>query len=100
MPFYISPPPRNPLTAILGGIAGVVMMIGAFMLGFVAIVVALGVGLLVWIGIYIRIWWAKRQLTRQGIDPASARPFVDRSRHRQGDSLEAKYKVISKKQDH
>ena len=75
------------------------MMIGAFMLGFVAIVVALGVGLLVWIGIYIRIWWAKRQLTRHGIDPASAGPFVDRSQHRRGNSLEAEYEVISKKQD-
>ncbi len=99
MPFYISPPPRNPISAILTGIVGVVMMVGAFMLGFVAIVIALAFGLVIWIGIYIRIWWAKRQMARQGIDPASTSPFSSPNRPAPNDSLEAEYEVISKNQD-
>jgi hypothetical protein len=99
MPFYISPPPRNPLTGILTGIVGMLLLAGAFMLGLVALVVALGVGLLVWLGIYIRILWAKHQLARQGIDPADNGPFAQGRPPGQADSLEAEYTVISKKRD-
>ena len=99
MPSYISPPPRNPLSAIIAGIVGVVMMIGVFMLGFVALIVALGIGMLIWAGIYVRIWWAKRQLARQGIDLSSENPFASHQASRQDDSLDAEYTVISKKQD-
>jgi hypothetical protein len=99
MAFYISPPPRNPLSSILAGIVGVVIMIGAFMLGFIAIVVALSIGLLIWVGIYVRVWWAKRQMIKQGIDPASLNPFAGNTTTSQSDSLDAEYEVISKTQD-
>jgi predicted lipid-binding transport protein (Tim44 family) len=99
MPFYISPPPRNPLASILTGIVGIVVLAGAFMLGFVALVVAFSIGLLIWLGIYIRIWWAKRQMIRQGIDPAAGDPFASRTRPSQTDSLDAEYEVISKQRD-
>jgi predicted lipid-binding transport protein (Tim44 family) len=99
MPSYISPPPRNPLSAILAGIVGVVVMVGAFMLGFVALVVALAIGALIGAAIYVRVWWAKRQLAKQGIDLDSANPFSNHASPSQGDSLEAEYTVISKKQE-
>ncbi len=99
MPFYISPPPRNPLTGILAGVVGVFMMIGAFMLGFVVILVAVSVGLLIWIGVYIRVWWMRRQMIKQGIDPATVGPFANRPAQGETDILEAEYEVISKKQD-
>ncbi len=99
MPFYISPPPRNPIASILTGIVGILLMIGAFMLGFVALLVAFGVGLLIWMGIYIRIWWAKRQMIRQGVDPAAGGPFVHPKQPQRGDSLEAEYTVVSTKRD-
>lgn len=99
MPFYISPPPRNPIAGVLAGIVGIAIMIGAFMLGFVALVVAFGVGLFIWLGIYIRIWWAKRQMTRRGIDPAEGGPFAHPGRPRHEDSLEAEYTVVSTKRD-
>ena len=99
MPFYISPPPRNPLTGIITGIVGMAIMIGTFMLGFVALVVALSIGALVGLGIYIRVWWAKRQMIKQGIDPASLDPFAGQRPAEQNDSLEAEYEVISKTQD-
>ena len=99
MPSYISPPPRNPLSALLAGIVGIAMMIGAFMLGFIALVVAMAVGALIWAGIYIRIWWARRQLAKQGIDPDAANPFKTQSSPTKGDSLEGEYTVVSKKQE-
>ena len=98
MPSYISPPPRNPLSALLAGIVGVVVMAGAFMLGFVALVVAFAVGILIWAGIYLRIWWAKRQMAKAGLDVSKESPFTGQSRSAPGDSLEAEYTVISKKQ--
>jgi predicted lipid-binding transport protein (Tim44 family) len=99
MAYYISPPPRGPIGSILAGIIGMLIMIGAFMLGFIAIVVALAIGLLIWFGIYVRIWWAKRQMIKQGVDPASLNPFADKPASSQGESLEAEYEVISKTQD-
>lgn len=99
MPFYISPPPRNPISALLAGLVGVAMMVGAFMLGFVALVVALAVGALIWAGIYIRIWWARRQLAKQGIDLDSANPFSTQRTPGTDDSLEGEYTVVSKRQD-
>jgi len=99
MPFYISPPPRNPLTGIVTGIVAVLIMTGVFMLGFFALVIALVVGSVVALGIYIRIWWAKRQMIKQGIDPASLDPFSGHRPPAKDDSLEAEYEVISKTQD-
>jgi len=99
MPFYISPPPRNPVASILTGIVGIVLMAGAFMLGFVVLVVVFGIGLLIWAGIYIRLWWARRQMARQGIDPAPNNPFAENQRPTRQDSLEGEYEVISKNRD-
>ncbi|MFT5139604.1 MAG: putative lipid-binding transport protein (Tim44 family) [Lysobacterales bacterium] len=99
MAFYISPPPRGPLGGILAGIVGVLIMTGVFMLGFIAIIVALSVGFLIWVGIYVRLWWAKRKMLKQGIDPASLNPFANDTRPKQSDSLDAEYEVISKTQD-
>lgn len=95
MPYYISPPPRNPLTGILAGVFGILVLAGAFMLGFIALLIAFGVGLLVWLVIYIRVWWFRRQLSRKGMGPAGG---VSASTGRQvtdADSLEAEYTVVS-----
>ena len=99
MPFYISPPPRSPIAGVLTGIVGILVMIGAFMLGFVALLVAFAIGLVIWLGIYIRIWWAKRQMVRQGIDPTAGGPFVQPNQETREDSLEAEYTVVSTKRD-
>jgi uncharacterized membrane protein len=99
MPFYISPPPRNPLTGIIAGIIGVITMVGVFMLGFVAIVIALVFGMVIWLGIYIRVWWARRQMIKQGIDPESLNPFAKSPQEPARDSLDAEYEVISRSKD-
>ena len=99
MPYYISPPPRNPLTGILTGIFGILVLAGAFMLGFIALVIALGIGLLVWLGIYIRLWWIRRRLSRKGVDPEGAGSPAGRREGAVTDSLEAEYTVVSTTRD-
>ena len=95
MPYYISPPPRNPLTGILAGVFGILVLAGTFMLGFIALVVAFGIGLLLWLGIYIRLWWARRQMSRRGADPVGAGSPAGQREHAATDSLEAEYTVVS-----
>lgn len=90
MTFYISPPPRNPLSAIITGIVGVLLLAGAFMLGLVALVVALGLGLVVWLGVYARIWWIRRKLAKQGGGPTGVT---------EGQDLEVEYTVISRQRE-
>ena len=99
MPFYISPPPRNPLAGILGALVGAVVLVVAFMLGFVVLLVIAGLGLLLWLGVFIRIKWAQHQLRKHGIDPSSTMPPAQGARPGQGDSLKVEYTVISRERD-
>ena len=99
MPFYISPPPRNPLAVILGALVGAVVLVVAFMLGFVVLLVIAGLGLLLWLGVLIRIKWAQHQLRKRGIDPSSTMPPARGARPGKGDSLEVEYTVISRERD-
>ena len=99
MPFYISPPPRNPLSSILAGVVGALLLVGAFMLGFVVLLVVAGLGLLLWLGVLLRIKWTQYQMRRQGFDP-SARPGPSPGTGQANDdSLEAEYTVISKERE-
>ena len=99
MPFYISRKPRNPLASILGALVGVVVLAGAFMLGFVVLLVVVGLGLLVSLGVFIRIKWAQFQLRKSGFDPSSGVPPPIGARPDQGDNLEVEYTVISRERD-
>ncbi len=99
MPFYISPPPRNPLASILGALVGVIVLVGAFMLGFVVLLVVAGLGLLAGLGVFIRIKWAQYQLRKLGFDPLSGMSPPNGFRPDQGDSLDVEYTVISTERD-
>jgi hypothetical protein len=93
MPFYISPPPRNPLTAILAALAGGLLMVGAFFLGFVVLVVALGLGLLIWLAVLLRVKWLQRGMRKQGVGPFSRAAQRSESRT---EALETEYTVVSR----
>ncbi len=99
MPFYISPPPRNPLASVLGALVGVLVLVGAFLLGFVVLLMVAGLGLLLWLGVFIRIKWAQYQQRRHGFDPTSEASPPNSVRRDQGDSLEIEYTVISREID-
>ena len=57
MPLYITPPPTNPLVRILMAVVGLLVLVGSFMLGLVAIAVVAGLGLLAGAISWLRVAW-------------------------------------------
>ncbi len=100
MPYYISPPPQNPVVRIIASIVAVLTLAGAFMVGMAALVVVVGVGLVAALTIWIRIALLRRSLRKNGPAPAAKSPFpeVD-SNTVKGQVIEAEYTVISKRKE-
>ena len=100
MPYYISPPPQNPLSRIIAVIIGTLVLVGSFMIGIFALLVVAGVGLIAGIAIWLRVIWIKHKLRKSGVDPSAT---INPSRPDQpGDSgqvLEAEYTVVSKREE-
>lgn len=71
----------SPLSRLLAAILGLLAMVGAFFFGLFILAIALGLGVLAWIGISLRVWWLRRQF-----------PGPDRE-----EVIEAEYTVISRK---
>jgi hypothetical protein len=95
MPYYISPPPQGPLTRIITAIIAVFVLVGAFMIGMVALLVVAGIGLIAGIAIWLRVAWIKRKLRKSGVDPGFN---VDIPRA-SGQVIDAEYTVISDPED-
>jgi len=95
MPYYISPPPQNPLTRIITAIIAVFVLVGAFMIGMAALLVVAGVGLIAGIAIWLRVAWIKRKLRKSGVD-FNAQADIS---HKSGHVIDAEYTVISDSQD-
>jgi hypothetical protein len=100
MPYYISPPPQNFLTRIIASVIAVLTVIGAFMIGMVALLVVAGVGLIAGVAIWLRVIWIKRQLRKSGVNlgansntsPAHTSPMT-------GQVIEAEYTVVSEQEE-
>jgi hypothetical protein len=96
MPYFISPPPpRNPLTRIVAAIIAVLSLVGALMLGAVALFFVLGAGAIAAIALWLRVAWIKRKLRQSGVDfPTTPDPEQD-----SGQVIEAEYTVVTKKSE-
>ena len=95
MPYYISPPPQSPLTRIIASIVAVFALVGAVMIGMVALLVVAGVGLIAGLVIWLRISWIKRRLNKSGVSMGAK---VENPRQ-SGHVIDAEYTVISDPQD-
>jgi hypothetical protein len=95
MPYYISPPPQNPLARIVAAIITVFALIGAFMIGMAALLVVAGIALVAGIAIWLRVAWIKRKLRKSGID-LNMKMDIPRN---SSQVIDAEYTVISKHQD-
>ena len=89
MQYYIAPPPMNPLARLLAGILAVLALVGAFFFGLIVLVFAVGLGLVAWLFLWIRMWWARRNL------PAEP-PRQDNT---SGDVIDAEYTVVSRRDE-
>jgi hypothetical protein len=85
MQYYISPPPMNPLSRLLAGILAVLALAGAFFFGVFVLVLAVSVGFLGWLVLWIRMRWVRRK----------ASP----SDNRNGEVIDAEYTVVSRQDE-
>ena len=95
MPYYLNPPPQGPLTRLIASIVAVIVLIGAVMLGMVALLVIAGVALVAGLAIWLRVAWIKRQLRKGGVNLD-----VDRDAHKDttresGHVIDAEYTVVA-----
>jgi hypothetical protein len=91
MPYYISPPPQNPLTRIIAAIIAVFALVGAFIIGAAALLVVAGLGLIAGLALWARIAWVKHRLRKSGVD-FGASPAHQRE---SADVIDAEYTVVS-----
>jgi len=91
MPYYINPPPQNPLTRFIAAIIAVFVLVGTFIIGAAAFLVVAGIGLVAGLALWARVAWVKHRLKKSGVD-FSAGPIPKRE---SGDVIDAEYTVVS-----
>jgi hypothetical protein len=105
MPYYISPPPQNPIARFIAGIVAVLAIAGAFMIGMVALLVVGGIGLVAGLVIWLRVAWIKRKLMKGGFNSDALKQPGNQSDRQsgrpqdQGQIIDAEYTVVSKQKD-
>ena len=95
MQYRIGPPPMNPLSRLIAGLFGLLVLIGAFFFGFVLLAVALAVGLVAFLVIQLRFWWLRRKF---GVD-ANAPPRPPSQPGEDSNLIDAEYEVVSREED-
>lgn len=98
MPYYIAPPPMNPLTRLLTALVGVLALVGAFFFGIFIFAIAIALGLIAWLAFTVRVWWLRRKM-----GPGQAAPGGPAQRQKTGqsqagddDAIDAEYEVVSR----
>lgn len=91
MIYRLPPPPSNLLAQIL---AGLLALAGAFFFGLVVLALAVGLGMLAWWVLTLRVWWLRRRGRIRTEGGGSAGPEV-----RRGEVIEADYEVVSRQND-
>jgi len=89
MQYYITPPPMNPLARLLAGILAVLALVGAFFFGIFILALAVGLGLVAWLFLWVRMWWIRRKQPVAGVQPAE----------RSGNVIDAEYTVVSRRDE-
>jgi hypothetical protein len=72
----------SPLARLLAAVLGILAVIGAFFFGLFILAVAVGLGALAWIGLSVRGWWLRRQMSGQPSEEV----------------IEAEYTVVSRRE--
>ena len=101
MQYQIGPPPMNPLSRLLAGIVAVLALAGAFFFGVFIMVFAMGLGLVAWVALRLRMWWIRRKLgvTGSGFPGGQDYPGTTPSGDKKGDVIDAEYTVVSRQDE-
>jgi hypothetical protein len=93
----------NPLSRLLAGLLAVFALAGAIFFGVFVLALAVGVGLIAWAGLWLRMLWIRRKLSGAGSDPPGSGgggPYAGSAQHqRGGDVINAEYTVVSREED-
>jgi uncharacterized iron-regulated membrane protein len=92
--YRLPPPPLNPLARVLAGLLAALALAAAFFFGLVVLALAVGLGLLAWLVMTLRVWWLRRQ-GEVGADGGSGA----QAEVRRGEVIEADYEVVSRRDD-
>ena len=91
MPYYISQASMNPISRVFAALVAALALVGAFFFGLVILALFVGLGLLLGLGFWLRMWWVRRHLPREETkaDTGSV----------QGEIIDAEYTVVSRRRD-
>jgi predicted lipid-binding transport protein (Tim44 family) len=78
-------PSMNPVSRLIGGLLGLLVLVGAFFFGIFVLAIAIALGLIAWLVLWLRMWWLRRNLPRN-----------EQRTRENGDVIEAEYEVISR----
>ncbi len=84
-----------------GALVALLAVVGAFMIGLVALLVVGGIGLLAGLLIWMRVAWIKRKLKKEGFNSDTLRQPGSQSgsQQDQGQIIDAEYTVVSEQED-
>jgi hypothetical protein len=94
MPYRLPLPPSNPLARILAGLLALLALAGAFFFGLVVLALAVGLGVLAWCVLALRVWWLGRQARVGAGGAGSAGAGI-----RKGEVIDADYEVVSRRDE-
>lgn len=101
MPYYIAPPPMNPLSRLLAGILGVLALVGVFFFGIIVLALAVGLGLVAWLVFSLRVWWIRKKFSAAGggMETEGGREGVRQSGGNEDDITDVEYTVVSRRDE-
>jgi predicted lipid-binding transport protein (Tim44 family) len=98
--YFPGPPPLNPVSRILAGLLAVLALAGALFFGAFVLILAVGLGVLAWLVLTVRMWWLRRQWQEQHVSGTQRQAGPPGSAdQRRTDAIDADYEVISRRED-
>ncbi len=102
MRYYLAPPPMNPVARLIAAVLAVAALVGALFFGLVILVLAVGLGILGWLLLTVRLWWLRRRhgATRPGgPGGGTGTGQAPGGGARKADVIDAEYEVVSRSED-
>ena len=102
MRYYLSSPPLNPVARVVAALLAVAALVGAFFFGLVILALAVGLGIVGWLALTLRLWWLRRQFGAPAASGPGSRGGAGRVQGDDGrrrDVIDAEYEVLSRREE-